>query len=75
MLGEAGPSVVTEDLTADPPLSAEEIRERMSGNLCRCGAYVNIVAAIGDVAAEASGTGESSSGAAASAAGTGGAAR
>jgi xanthine dehydrogenase YagT iron-sulfur-binding subunit len=75
MLGEAGPSVVTEVLTADPPLSAEEIRERMSGNLCRCGAYVNIVAAIGDVAAEASGTGESSSGAAASAAGTGGAAR
>ena len=31
--------------------SAAEIRERMSGNLCRCGAYVNIVAAIGDVAA------------------------
>ena len=45
----------------------------MSGNLCRCGAYVNIVAAIGDVAAEASGTG--SSGAAASAASTGRAAR
>jgi xanthine dehydrogenase YagT iron-sulfur-binding subunit len=32
-------------------LGPEEIRERMSGNLCRCGAYVNIVAAIGDVAA------------------------
>jgi aerobic-type carbon monoxide dehydrogenase small subunit (CoxS/CutS family) len=32
-------------------LSDEEIRERMSGNLCRCGAYVNIVAAIRDVAA------------------------
>jgi xanthine dehydrogenase YagT iron-sulfur-binding subunit len=31
-------------------LDAAEIRERMSGNLCRCGAYVNIVAAIGDVA-------------------------
>ncbi|MFC4031120.1 2Fe-2S iron-sulfur cluster-binding protein [Streptomyces polygonati] len=29
----------------------EEIRERMSGNLCRCAAYVNIVAAIGDAAA------------------------
>jgi xanthine dehydrogenase YagT iron-sulfur-binding subunit len=28
----------------------EEIRERMSGNICRCGAYVNIVAAIRDVA-------------------------
>jgi xanthine dehydrogenase YagT iron-sulfur-binding subunit len=75
MLGEAGTSVVTEDLTADPPLSADEIRERMSGNLCRCGAYVNIIAAIGDVAAEASRTGGAAScGAAASAAGMGGAA-
>jgi xanthine dehydrogenase YagT iron-sulfur-binding subunit len=32
-------------------LDAAEIRERMSGNLCRCGAYVNIVAAIADVLA------------------------
>jgi xanthine dehydrogenase YagT iron-sulfur-binding subunit len=32
-------------------LDAAEIRERMSGNLCRCGAYVNIVAAIADVGA------------------------
>jgi xanthine dehydrogenase YagT iron-sulfur-binding subunit len=31
-------------------LSDDEIRERMSGNICRCGAYVNIVAAIRDVA-------------------------
>jgi xanthine dehydrogenase YagT iron-sulfur-binding subunit len=31
-------------------LDAAEIRERMSGNLCRCGAYPNIVAAIADVA-------------------------
>ena len=31
-------------------LDAAEIRERMSGNLCRCGAYPNIVAAIQDVA-------------------------
>ena len=31
-------------------LDAPEIRERMSGNLCRCGAYPNIVVAIGDVA-------------------------
>jgi len=46
MLTEPGPSAVTEDLTADPPLTPGEIRERMSGNLCRCGAYVNIVAAI-----------------------------
>jgi len=31
------------------PRNAEEVRERMSGNLCRCGAYPNIVAAIMDV--------------------------
>jgi xanthine dehydrogenase YagT iron-sulfur-binding subunit len=43
------PSSVTED-GAVGELSAEEIRERMSGNLCRCGAYVNIVQAIADVA-------------------------
>jgi xanthine dehydrogenase YagT iron-sulfur-binding subunit len=49
MLGEGGPSAVTADMTDDPPLTAEEIRERMSGNLCRCGAYVNIVAAIEEV--------------------------
>ncbi len=47
------PSFATADLTAPTVLSAEEIRERMSGNLCRCGAYVNIVAAIDDVASEA----------------------
>ncbi|QGK71582.1 2Fe-2S iron-sulfur cluster binding domain-containing protein [Allosaccharopolyspora coralli] len=49
MLEEAkagSPSYVTEDLTADPALDDEEIRERMSGNLCRCGAYANIVSAI-----------------------------
>lgn len=40
------PSYVTEGLTAPAELDDEEIRERMSGNLCRCGAYVNIVAAI-----------------------------
>jgi xanthine dehydrogenase YagT iron-sulfur-binding subunit len=45
------PSAVTPDLRARPELSAAEIRERMSGNLCRCGAYPNIVAAIDDVAA------------------------
>ncbi|MCW2998092.1 MAG: (2Fe-2S)-binding protein [Solirubrobacterales bacterium] len=45
-VAEGWPSHVTEDLTADPELTDEEIRERMSGNLCRCGAYVNIVAAI-----------------------------
>jgi xanthine dehydrogenase YagT iron-sulfur-binding subunit len=46
---EAGhPSVVTADLTGPVELTDEEIRERMSGNLCRCGAYVNIVAAVRD---------------------------
>ena len=33
-----------------PVLSADEIRERMSGNICRCSCYPNIVAAIADVA-------------------------
>jgi xanthine dehydrogenase YagT iron-sulfur-binding subunit len=51
MLAEGGPSAVTENLTAEPPLTPEEIRERMSGNLCRCGAYVNIVQAITATAA------------------------
>jgi xanthine dehydrogenase YagT iron-sulfur-binding subunit len=44
------PSAVTEDLAAGAPLDDAEIRERMSGNLCRCGAYANIVPAIADVA-------------------------
>lgn len=44
------PSHVTDDLTARPRLSGEEVRERMSGNICRCGAYSNIIDAIGDVA-------------------------
>jgi xanthine dehydrogenase YagT iron-sulfur-binding subunit len=47
---EGRPSHVTDDLSAPVELSDEEIRERMSGNLCRCGAYVNIVAAIRSVA-------------------------
>ncbi len=34
-------------------LDAAEIRERMSGNICRCGAYVNIVAAVASAAAKA----------------------
>ena len=42
------PSLVTEGLTPAANLSDAEIRERMSGNLCRCGAYVNIVAAVRD---------------------------
>ena len=41
------PSYVTEDLTLSAPkLTDAEIRERMSGNICRCAAYPNIVAAI-----------------------------
>ena len=50
---EAGwPSHVTEDMSAaEMPLTDEEIRERMSGNLCRCGAYANIVPAIREAAA------------------------
>jgi len=55
MLDEAKaghPSFVTEGLAAPPELSDDEIRERMSGNLCRCGAYVNIVAAIREAIAK-----------------------
>ena len=45
------PSHVTADLTAaSGALTDEEIRERMSGNICRCSAYPNIVAAIREVA-------------------------
>ena len=44
------PSHVSADLTARPLLSAEELRERMSGNICRCGAYSNIVEAVMEVA-------------------------
>ena len=49
---EAGwPSVVTANLEATEVLLDEaEIRERMSGNLCRCGAYANIVTSISEVA-------------------------
>ena len=45
------PSHVTADLEAEVVLTDDEIRERMSGNICRCGAYPNIVAAIREVAA------------------------
>jgi xanthine dehydrogenase YagT iron-sulfur-binding subunit len=45
------PSAVSADLQAEVELDEEEIRERMNGNLCRCGAYVNIVAAISEAAA------------------------
>ncbi|CAN5279378.1 aldehyde dehydrogenase iron-sulfur subunit [soil metagenome] len=54
MLREAGQGMashVSTDLLGKLRLTAEEIRERMSGNLCRCSAYPNIVAAIQEVAA------------------------
>ena len=47
---EGVPSHVSADLNVRPLLSPAEIRERMSGNICRCGAYSNIVDAIVDVA-------------------------
>jgi xanthine dehydrogenase YagT iron-sulfur-binding subunit len=47
---EGWPSAATADLAAEPVLDDAEIRERMSGNLCRCGAYANIVPAIAEVA-------------------------
>ncbi|MBD8627510.1 aldehyde dehydrogenase iron-sulfur subunit [Oxalobacteraceae sp. CFBP 8753] len=43
------PSHVTADLNAKPQMTVEEIRERMSGNICRCGAYSNIIDAIKEV--------------------------
>ncbi len=44
------PSHVSADLTAASQVTADELRERMSGNICRCGAYSNIVDAITEVA-------------------------
>jgi xanthine dehydrogenase YagT iron-sulfur-binding subunit len=44
------PSHVTADLNAAPQLTNAELRERMSGNICRCGAYSNIAEAITEVA-------------------------
>ena len=46
------PSIVTENIANTDKaiaLTEDEIRERMSGNLCRCGAYPNIVAAVREV--------------------------
>ena len=44
------PSHVSADLTTQPVADRAELRERMSGNICRCGAYSNIVDAITEVA-------------------------
>jgi xanthine dehydrogenase YagT iron-sulfur-binding subunit len=55
MLAEAAaglPSHATADVAGPVSLTGEEIRERMSGNICRCSAYPQIVAAIAAVAEE-----------------------
>lgn len=44
------PSHVSDDLMGKPSLTNMELRERMSGNICRCGAYSNIAEAITEVA-------------------------
>ena len=44
------PSHVTVDLVSAPETTVDEIRERMSGNICRCGAYSNIAEAMANVA-------------------------
>jgi xanthine dehydrogenase YagT iron-sulfur-binding subunit len=44
------PSHVSKDINAQPLLSVAELKERMSGNICRCGAYANIADAITEVA-------------------------
>jgi xanthine dehydrogenase YagT iron-sulfur-binding subunit len=46
------PSHVSADLVAKPRVTGSEIRERMSGNICRCGAYSNILDAVLEVAGE-----------------------
>lgn len=50
MIDEAAagwPSAVTDDVAgSDIALNRDEVRERMSGNLCRCGAYANIIPAV-----------------------------
>jgi xanthine dehydrogenase YagT iron-sulfur-binding subunit len=57
-LRRGAPSAVTPDVRrAAVALNDAEIRERMSGNLCRCGAYPNIVAAVRDVAGKPKGEG------------------
>ncbi|MBB1157468.1 MULTISPECIES: (2Fe-2S)-binding protein [Amycolatopsis] len=46
---DGAPSHVTESVAGTPQWTDEEISERMSGNLCRCGAYAGIVAAVREV--------------------------
>jgi len=49
-LARGWPSHAAEDVAAEPRLGPDEVRERMSGNICRCGAYPNILAAIEETA-------------------------
>jgi xanthine dehydrogenase YagT iron-sulfur-binding subunit len=49
------PSHVTHDIAVRPLFSDEELRERMSGNICRCAGYPNIIEAIREVAGKAAG--------------------
>ncbi|MFJ8787829.1 (2Fe-2S)-binding protein [Streptomyces sp. NPDC102462] len=54
------PSAVTADVSPEgpaPELDAEEVRERLSGNLCRCGAYPSIVRAVLETASRAEAAG------------------
>jgi xanthine dehydrogenase YagT iron-sulfur-binding subunit len=53
-IADGVPSHVTADLTGAIAASDEELRERMSGNICRCAAYPNIIAAIRDAGGIAS---------------------
>ena len=51
-IAKGWPSLVSAPGEEAPVPSEEEVRERMSGNLCRCSAYPNIVAAIREVAGQ-----------------------
>ena len=51
-LRRGDPSYVTRDIAISPVVTRTEIRERMSGNLCRCGAHNGIVEAIEEMLAE-----------------------
>lgn len=46
------PSHVSGDITRSPRITGDEMRERMSGNICRCGAYSNIIEAMAEVAGD-----------------------
>ena len=51
-LRDGVPSHAAADVAAAPELTDAEVRERMSGNLCRCGAYIHIVEAVRAAAAD-----------------------